>query len=182
MSDALRERATVGAALGVPEQYGQIRGPLYGLGEADMTPHDVYIHVAESGTVLYAGCTKDLEKRTATHQRVSKWWPYVVDVVVIGTWPRDIALAVEKGLIVHYDPPGNYVGTPAWRANLRERHRGGEQPNARAETKPLATPSGPAGPNPLRAEYERLVAGNPLMPTYRSWLHHRKAAQERRPA
>lgn len=136
-------RRAADALVGKPPRIGvSIRGPLHGWGEPDTTPHTVYVHLAADETVLYAGCTNDLAARTAAHRRQAKWWPMVAEVREVGVWPREIALAVEKGLIAHYDPPGNYVGTPAWRKNLaEERFRGGDQPNSRANAKPLASAS-----------------------------------------
>jgi len=138
---ALDTRVVVETALGIPQRFGFVRGPLHGWGEPDMTMHEVYVHLAADETVLYVGCSKRLDDRTAEHRRHSAWWPFVARVMVVGAWPRHIALGVEKGLIAHYDPPGNYVGTPAWRRDMGERYRDRERPNRRALAKPLATPS-----------------------------------------
>lgn len=86
-------------------------------------PHTVYVHLTADGRVLYVGCTKDMEKRQATHLREAPWWPEVAEVREIGTWSRLVALGVEWGLIDRLSPPNNFVGTPAWRRDMIDRHR-----------------------------------------------------------
>lgn len=74
----------------------------------------VYMHLDEIGRVLYVGMAANLAARTRQHASSAEWWPLVAAVMTVGTWPRYIAAGVEKGLIVHYDPPGNFVNQNTW--------------------------------------------------------------------
>lgn len=105
----------------------------------DIADNTVYLHLDSEGRVLYVGCSRNVAQRSKKHASRSRWWPEVVEVREVGTWTRRLALGVEKGLIVQYDPPGNYVHTPPWRLDMFDRKRGVERVNSRAVTRPLST-------------------------------------------
>jgi hypothetical protein len=91
--------------------------------------HTVYAHLDAAGRPLYVGCTADLNRRTTQHRSKAPWWPQVAEVRVIGTWPtKQLALAVEQGVIARFHPPHNIKGTPRWpemcaASYVRPRHR-----------------------------------------------------------
>lgn len=78
--------------------------------------HTVYAHLNARGIALYVGCTADLDGRTAAHRSQAEWWPQVVEVRIIGTWSKEIALAVERGVIERFQPPYNGTFTKKWEA------------------------------------------------------------------
>jgi excinuclease UvrABC nuclease subunit len=84
-------------------------------------PHTVYVHLDGRGLPLYVGCTANLDQRTATHRSQAEWWPQVVEIRVIGTWSKEIALAVERGIIERFQPQYNGTFTKEWEAWLDRR-------------------------------------------------------------
>jgi hypothetical protein len=74
-----------------------------GIKRSDPRPHDVYVHLAADGTVLYVGVSLSTAARTAAH-RASDWWQQVASIRVEHLPTRDAALTREAELIASLKP------------------------------------------------------------------------------
>lgn len=69
-------------------------------------PHWLYRIYDSSGSLLYLGCTVDVERRCKQHRSTKGWWRLVQQVVVegpfdgviAGTTAEDAAIEVERPL------------------------------------------------------------------------------------
>jgi hypothetical protein len=73
--------------------------------------HVVYGFYDHDGTLLYVGCTVNLEQRLNAHQSTLWFWPSVARVEVLGTAPTFAAgIALEARLIRDLTPRWNRAG------------------------------------------------------------------------
>jgi excinuclease UvrABC nuclease subunit len=77
-------------------------------------PLTVYLHHAHDGSVLYVGCTSNLEQRTADHRRRARWRKSIARVEIDGIYiGYDAGVSRERELIGQHQPPYNIQGNPS---------------------------------------------------------------------
>lgn len=95
----------------IAQRYGPpgSRASRSGVKRADRRQHDVYVHLAANGAVLYVGISLSVVTRTAAH-RSSAWWREVATIRVEHLPDRASALAREAELIAELRPMNNVNG------------------------------------------------------------------------
>lgn len=83
----------------------------------------VYIHMSESGEVLYVGATNDPLSRTRTHQSTAEWFPMVRHIEVLHFPHREAALQHERAIIMELKPRFNVDYLLDRSLNIQERRR-----------------------------------------------------------
>ena len=83
----------------------------------------VYLHLADDGRVLYAGCSYAPSERERHHKAMSAWWPQVAQIKVFGPFSMAHARQIERTAIELLDPPNNIVFTTRWAWHPQNRNK-----------------------------------------------------------
>lgn len=98
-----------------PENFGHpIRTPL-------LRMHHVYRAFDDSGTLLYVGCSYDLDARMKAHRTSSQWYHLMHRLKVAGPYNYETAREIEHAAIESERPQFNYTSEHRLIDHMRRR-------------------------------------------------------------